>query len=295
MAMRSDLSFDSDASRRFVPLIVAVMVYLAMLALAGALSMGSTVDQWREGVRGSLTVQLPGRPGGQEAPEARANIKAVTDALLAMPGIASAAALPASEIQSLLEPWLGKAELPADLPVPILVDVTLVEGVAIDLDSVRQQLTEVAAGVQVSDNGASLDRLVRLARSVQWVAGIIVLLVGGAATAIIVFATRAGMSVHRETIELLHLIGAHDSYIARQFQFRLLALSLVGGILGLAIGTITLMALTLVSAQVQAPLVPRLSLTPLHWAMLTALPILGAAVATGTARMTVTRSLRQSL
>lgn len=293
--MHSDLSFDSDASRHFVPLIVAVMVYLATLALAGSMSVGSTVDQWRDAVRGSMTVQLPGRPGGQTSPEAVANIKAVTDALLATPGVASAAPLPVSDIQALLEPWLGDADLPADLPVPVLIDVTLDDGVSLDPKGLAQRLDVIVSGVQVSDSGASLERLVRLARSVQWVAGIIVALVGVAATAIIIFATRAGMSAHRKTIELLHLIGAHDSYIARQFQFRLLVLSLIGGVLGLVFGTVTLIVLTLLSSQVQASFLPRLSLTASHWAILAMLPILGTAVATVTARLTVSRSLRQTL
>lgn len=293
--MHSDLSFDSDASRRFVPLIVAVMVYLATLALAGSMSIGGTVDQWRDAVRGSLTVQLPGLPGGQQSAEAAAGIKAVTEALLATPGVVSAAPLPVSDIQALLEPWLGKADLPADLPVPVLIDVILDDGASLDPEGLEQRLAVIAPGVEVSDNSASLDRLVRLARSVQWVAGITVALVGGAATAIIVFATRAGMAAHNKTIELLHLIGAHDSYIARQFQFRLLVLSLIGGALGLVLGAITLIVLTLLSSQVEASLVPRLSLTAAHWAILALLPILGTAVATVTARMTVSRALRQTL
>ena len=293
--MHSDLSFDSDASRHFVPLIVAVMVYLATLALAGSMSIGGTVDQWRDAVRGSMTVQLPGQPGGQQSPEAQAGITAVTSVLLATTGVVSAAPIPVSDIQALLEPWLGSADLPADLPVPVLIDVTLDEGVSLDPKGLAQRLAALVPGVQVSDNGASLERLVRLARSVQWVAAIIVALVGGAATSIIIFATHAGMSAHGKTIELLHLIGAHDSYIARQFQFRLLVLSLIGGALGLALGAMTLVALTLLSSQVQVSLLPRLSLTPSHWAILAMLPIFGTAIATVTARMTVSRSLRQTL
>jgi cell division transport system permease protein len=293
--MHSDLSFDSDSSRYFVPLIVAVMVYLATLALAGSMSVGGTVDQWRDAVVGSMTVQLPGRPGGQTSPETVANIEAVTAVLLATPGVVSAAALPVSDIHALLEPWLGDADLPADLPVPVLIDVTLADGVSLDPDGLAQRLAGIVSGVQVSDSGASIERLVRLARSVQWVAGIIVALVGGAATAIIVFATRAGMSAHGKTIELLHLIGAHDSYIARQFQIRLLFLSLIGGVLGLVFGAVTLTVLTLLASQVQTTLVPRLSLTASHWAILGMLPILGTAIATVTARMTVSRALRQNL
>ena len=37
LAQRTDLSFDRDASVRLIPFIVALMVYLAILALAGSL------------------------------------------------------------------------------------------------------------------------------------------------------------------------------------------------------------------------------------------------------------------
>ena len=48
-------------------------------------------------------------------------------------------------------------------------------------------------------------------------------LVGLATVAIVIFATRAGMAIHHDTIEILHLIGAKDSFIASQFQRHFLA------------------------------------------------------------------------
>ncbi|MCH8189029.1 MAG: FtsX-like permease family protein, partial [Proteobacteria bacterium] len=148
----------------------------------------------------------------------------------------------------------------------------------------------------VLDTGkAWVERLIDLARLAQMVAVAALALVVTVGVLTVVFATRAGLAVHHDVIEVLHLIGAHDSYIARQFQFRLLVLSLIGGVLGLVFGAVTLLVLTLLSSQVQASLVPRLSLTAPQWAILAMLPILGTAVATVTARMTVSRSLRQSL
>lgn len=289
------MPFHSDASRRFVPLIVAAMVYLAALALTGAMAIGGTIERWSAGLQGTLTVQLPSATGDTAALETAARTETALAALLGTSGVATAVPLEAAELRALLEPWLGAGNIPGDLPVPVLIDVTIEPGAAVDLDALRQLLRNVVPGATLNDNGVWLEQLIRLARSVQWVAAIVVALVGTAAVAIVVFATRAGMSVHRDTIELLHVIGARDSYIARQFQFQAMKLGLTGGVIGLAFAGATLAALALAGSGVRAPLVPRVSLDALQSLALAALPLLAALIATATARTTVLRALRQTL
>ncbi len=48
----------------------------------------------------------------------------------------------------------------------------------------------------------------------------------------VVFVTRTGLSIHRSVIEIVHLIGAPDSYVAQQFQAQSLRLGVVGGVVG---------------------------------------------------------------
>jgi cell division transport system permease protein len=48
----------------------------------------------------------------------------------------------------------------------------------------------------------------------------------------VVFATRAAIATNRPVIEVLHLIGAKDSFIARHFQQHFLQLGLKGGLIG---------------------------------------------------------------
>src|SRR3546814_4264720 len=50
---------DRDSSGRYLPLLVAIMVYLAALALAGGLAMNKLAARWDSGLAGALTVQLP--------------------------------------------------------------------------------------------------------------------------------------------------------------------------------------------------------------------------------------------
>src|SRR5690606_40195351 len=59
----SDLQLDADSGSRFLPWALAVMVFLAALALAGALALDGSIDDWRRGVSSRLTVQIADRPG----------------------------------------------------------------------------------------------------------------------------------------------------------------------------------------------------------------------------------------
>src|SRR3546814_6586819 len=62
---------------------------------------------------------------------------------------------------------------------------------------------------------------------------VVVLLVVLAASIMVAFVTRMGLAAHQRSIELLHMLGAQDSYVARQFQNHALRFGLRGGLIGL--------------------------------------------------------------
>jgi cell division transport system permease protein len=64
-------------------------------------------------------------------------------------------------------------------------------------------------------------------------AGLVVLALVLLATVLsVMFATRAAMATNRAVIEVLHLIGAKDNFIAEHFQRHFLRLGLKGGLIG---------------------------------------------------------------
>ena len=70
MASR-EVPLDDDASGPFLPWIVAVMVYLAALAMAAALLINQVTADWQKDLAGGLTVQVP-PAAPDETPEAHA-------------------------------------------------------------------------------------------------------------------------------------------------------------------------------------------------------------------------------
>src|SRR3546814_9663629 len=59
----------------------------------------------------------------------------------------------------------------------------------------------------------------------------------------VVLATRAALNTHRETIEVMHLMGATDGQISRLFERRSAFDGLLGGLMALAAAFLVLAAL----------------------------------------------------
>ncbi len=294
---RSDLPLDRDAISRFLPWLIAFMVFLAVLALAGTLVLGSMAARWDRGMNGTLTVQIAPAPPDTDRGTDRGDDRTTRalKVLRATPGVARAEPIDEGRMLALLEPWLGSGGSAIDLPLPRLIDVVKEPGRTIDMAALAKRLDEVAPGASVDDHGVWLERLLRLIHTIEALSLSVVVLIGFATVGTVVFSTRTGLAIHQDVIEVLHLIGAHDSYIAKQFAGHALALGVRGGLLGLGLAVPTLLGIGSLAARLESGPLPDLSLTPTHWAVLAVLPPAVAVIAMLTARITVTRSLARML
>lgn len=288
---RLDIPLNRDSSVRFLPWIIGLMVYLAGLALAGTLVLNGTLARWDRSLSGTLTVQLPPvEPGKDDA------LPLVLQILRETAGVKNAEPLGTEATGRLLEPWLGNALSAEDLPLPRLIDLRIDTDAPPDLAALRARLAAAAPQAVLDDHRLWLDRLASLVVSVELTALAVVALIGAAAVLTVVFTTRAGLAVHHGVIEVLHLIGARDTYIARQFERQALELGLRGGIMGLLL-TIATLALIGHASEATALLGERMRLVPAlelrfwQWLLIALLPAAAAGIAMLTARFTVLRAL----
>ncbi|HAE01565.1 MAG TPA: hypothetical protein DCG04_08925 [Rhodospirillaceae bacterium] len=292
---KTDIPFNQDPASRLMPWIVAVMVYIAGLALAGAFVLSAFADRWESGLTGSLTIQIP--PPSDEAlsPDAQTQkVEAALDVLRGTKGVVSANALATEEMRRLLEPWLGQNIDPRDLPLPSLIAVELQGGlIASDLDlrDLRRRLDAVAPGVLIDDHGQWQERLVAFLGALRLVSAVLVAIVTAAGLIMVIFATRGGLLAHRQTIELLHLFGAQDGYVASQFAREAMKAGLKGGLFGVFATALTVIGLGQGAASTGAVLPGVAVLAPLDWAVLALLPLATALIAMIAARITVMRAL----
>jgi cell division transport system permease protein len=289
---RSDLPLSRDPSVRLVPWIIGLMTYLACLMLAGSLLLSELLGHWTSGLSGTVTVQvLPHERESARLLDER--VDKLVRILERTDGINGASAIPLEEIATLLEPWLGGALALDALPLPRLIDVRLDMADPPSMEQLRTMLSNADSGALLDDHGVWQDQLADLVGALELVAGFVVLLVGLATVGIVIFATRSGMAAHREVIEVLHLIGAEDGYIARQFQNLALSQGLRGGIIGIALGAVTIWGLGYAADHVDSAILPPVKLLAWHWVVLASLPAVTALIAKSTARRTVMRSLKR--
>ncbi|MEM7224850.1 MAG: cell division protein [Pseudomonadota bacterium] len=287
----AEVPLNRDASERFLPWLMAFLIYLGALALAAAMAVHNAVGHWDSGLAGKLTVQvMPGAADENPAITAE-RVARVLEELRATQGVVQAHALDEEEIVDLLEPWLGGATESWNLPLPQVVAVELDRDRPPDLTALSARLGEVEPGTAIDDHQRWLGELLDLIRGLQILAIGVIALVALASIGAIVFITRTGMAIHRPVIDLLHLIGAQDSFVAWQFQLHALKQGLRGGVVALALTVLTLLSLGYLLQRADIAFLPAVSLSAWEWCVLALLPLLAASVAMITARITVLATL----
>ncbi|TAN62733.1 MAG: cell division protein [Magnetospirillum sp.] len=283
----SDLPLAGDATSRFLPWLVALMVFMASMAVAGAFVISGVIDRWDHDVSGTLTVQILPAGGEQAEAATEERVRLAVEVVRKVPGVLMVKAFDKKRTLALLEPWLGGTDVVQDLPLPRLIDVAVDSNIRIDLADMAERLSHAVPGASLDDHRVWLSRLINLSRTMQWLAVVVVLLIGAVTSATVVYGTRTGMAVHHGIIEVLHLIGAHDDYIARQFADRAFALGIAGGLMGLGMAMPALTAIGWAARRLEGGFLPSLSLPILGYVSIALLPLLAAGLAMLTARLTV--------
>lgn len=218
------------ATGRALAAVIAILTFLAALCAGTAEIVAANAAAWQGQVAQEITLQVRPTPGR----DVEGDVARAAEVARALPGIGSARPLSKDESERLLEPWLGTGLDLGDLPVPRLVVVRLAGGARPDMGLLRRRLGEaLPAGIAtVDDHGMWLSRLSTAANTLVGMGIAVVALVLLAAALAVTFATRGAMAGNREVVEVLHLVGARDDFIAREFQRRFFRLGLKGGLVG---------------------------------------------------------------
>ena len=276
-----------------MPWVIAIMIALTTIAAAGALALNNVANTARAELTGGVTVQIVEAASAARDRQAQAALAV----LRASPGVESAQLVPKQELDRLMEPWLGEAGASAEaIPLPALIDVRL-DGKATRarLETLRPRLLAVAPAAQVDAQASWLRPVVSAIRSLQYLALALILLLAGASTAAVWLAARTALGVNRDTIEVVHHLGGTDSQIARIFQRSVTRDAVLGGIVGLGVGLIAIVALARQFAALDSGMLAGGGLTVMDWLLLVLIPLAGVLLATLTARFTVLAALRRML
>ena len=208
--------------------VATVMSYLASIALGVSLVISSATEGWIEQSASQATVQVV------ETPRLTADeqVPAVLAELKRWPQIAEARVLSDAELDALLAPWLGSDNLSDDLPIPVLIEITPLPQQSLPAQELRVRLAAVAPGARLNLHQRWRERARDAAQQLSWAIGVMLALIAVVTAIVVLFATRAGLSANHDILQILHLIGAQDDFIARRFEWRVFRLTSLASLVG---------------------------------------------------------------
>ena len=274
-----------------MPWVIAIMMFLTILTAAAGIALASSARNLGSDLDARLTVQLP----EPNAALRSAQTREIMTGLRRLAVVKTADAVPQAQLIALLDPWLGSEGLDADLPLPTLIDVELKRTGADDVAIVRDLVGMIAPAARVDQQAKWLQPLANLLKSLTWLAAGLVALMTIATSAAVILAARAALNTHRETIDVLHLLGSSDAQIAGLFQRRIALDALFGGLAGLLLALIVMLLVGGRMRAIGSELLGAAGIGWAGWLILLLLPLIGAAISTLSARLTVLRALRQML
>ncbi len=296
--INQDIPLAQDKANNLLPWIVGFMTFMAMLMMTGGMVVGNISQLWQNDLTGKVTIIIDSfddvlAPDEQQA--RMQQIQLLIGEIELLPEIINARIIDNTEIKQLLVPWFGEAAKVDGLPLPTLIDVTMKAINAENLETVRASLHKLNPRAVLDDHNVWRQRLVRLANAFQFVAYLSILVVIVTAAIMIIFAVRAAMSTHAEIIELLHLFGAEDDYLLKQFLNNIVASTWRGALPGFVIAIFVMTVIRLIAGQAVLNWLPLLILEIWQWPILLLLPGIFVILAVGTTRITVKTQLARSI
>ncbi len=274
-----------------MPWVIAIMIFLTVLAAAAGLSLTRAAGSIGHAIAGRVTIQILDANVERRSQQ----VRAIAQRLGATPQVTRVQPVDDAEIAATMEEWLGKDAEALGLPMPALIDVDMAgDASPAALDRLRAAVLPVAPHARIEPHASWLGPVSGIIRSFAWIAAALVLLLGFAASAIVMLTARSALNIHHATIEVLHLIGATDTQIARLFQRRIALDALFGSVAGFAAAVAILFLLSSQFQSLGAALLADAALG-WRWLLLPLIPLALVLLASVTARYTITRALKRIL
>lgn len=280
----------SDAREAALFFVIGALCFLAALAALTTRGTYKAAEAWGAQIEGDITVVMRDTD--------RRTAENAADRVSGLATVFEARVLSREEVEALLEPSLGPGGMPEGLPVPMLMVVQADTAVGDPSPDIERILNEVGVDGDVAGNAGYADNVRGALGVLRLVALSIVALLSATAIAVIAFATHAALLARRDIVDVLHLSGAEDRYIASLFERRFWVLALQAG-LGGAVAALMVTALIVFSGGgsqgVESQLLPRLSLDFWDIVILLVTPVMAGLAARLAARLAVLASLKETL
>ncbi len=242
----TDIPFANDALHRSLPFVIALMLALTTTLSLAAYDMYRHISRHLAVNEQIAYIEIPNSVN-QNRTDRDALLAEVAALLEAYPGLGTPTSIDRDEIETLLSPWLGDVAVIDTLPLPQLIEVPItVPREAFDEETFIRSMGRIDADIRIDLDEAWREQFHETTALVMTTLLTIALMLCLTAIAVVTLMARMGLQLHHKAVELLHLMGAYDRYIVRQFQRYACKLACKGALIGAVLGVVLYYALALI-------------------------------------------------
>ena len=292
---KTDIAFKSDTNKGFLPFITAFMVFLACITFATALTGKYLANDWDKKISKNITIQvLPDMKNKNTNKEIEERIKNITEILKQTPGIKSSYAMSMNETIKLLKPWLGEiGEDKLDIPLPRIISVEVSEIIPLNIRALTDEIKNYSNLITIENYESWMNDFTNTISAIQTLLGLIVILILATTGITIAHTTKSGLIVNKNVIEIMHMVGAHNSYISKQFSTQMMKLSISGGIIGYIISCLTIYTIQQFAIEINGGIISNITFSNKTHIYILAIPIIAGIISKITAVFTINKTLNQ--
>lgn len=240
MIFKTDKALSLDVSRRFLPFMMAFIIFISSIILAVSGIASHMLNALGNRLTNDAIVQvLPNMNARDPRAELETTMDRVRKVLAADTGVKSFKIPTDKEEAELLRPWLGNMGA-TSLGIPLPRIIILNPAKNVDYDRLSIALKNISPMINIERSADFSTELKGRITSLKLVLDLMMLIIAAAAAFAIIHAVQASIVANRGAIEILRSIGAANYYIASRLSNRILLSSIAGAAIGFALSIATL-------------------------------------------------------
>lgn len=227
---RKTIPIGSPQSSRSLSLIFSVLIFLLSFVAACVFTFSHGFHNWGSSSSLKITVEIP---VSVHAPQEHASkVDQIIGELKDTSGVTNVQKVDPEKLKTMLKVWTGDTSANIDFPLPTLLDVEFDREHFSDIDSIKQRLRAISPDIAVENHNNWSQKLIIFGKSLRLITVLIGSFILFCAAIIVILVTKSALQAYYSTLDILRLLGAKDSYIAKIFQNQVLKSSFYGGIYG---------------------------------------------------------------
>lgn len=293
---KNEIPVEDEETSLFMYVLSSIYMYLFVIVLALVMAINSMVTNWEKDILGAITIQIipiEDEHKKIDTDKTEEQLNKVLQFVENAKGVKSVNVIDDKTVEKLMTPWLGNKVDISSLPIPQLLDVQLKEDAEINYDEMTQGLHKITNNASIDNHRLWLNRLLKFAGSLKTLALCVLIMVTGICAFSIYYSARTSLGINLNFIEILHIIGAKDDYIAKQYAKSYAKIGFFSGIIGLIFAIPSIVLVSKYGISTGSGLLNSASLSTLHWLIIMITPLFSMSYSMVTAYYTVRKSLEK--